>query len=202
MPEWDGVDRVTADDLEIVDPATLEPHPDNPRVHDDATIGASIEAHGVIDVCVVQRSRRRILGGNGRWENATARGALGMPVLWVDCDDDEAEEIMLVLNAAADRAAYDPGSLVSVLERIRASGRPLAPTGYDDTRFHDLVASLRAPSLDELTAEHGQHGAEMAWPIVRFTLPPTVFARWEAALAQRTGETHERVAGILDALEP
>ena len=160
MAEPSIIDRVRDEDLELVDPGTLEPHPDNPRVHDDAGIRASIENHGVIDVCIVQRSRRRILGGHGRWENAVAAGAPRLPVLWVDCDDAEAEEILLVLNRTADKASYDNQALARVLSRIADSGRPVERAGWDSDSLRRFVERIRTdfeplapganPNLDQL----------------------------------------------------
>lgn len=140
MAPVSSIDRVNEDDLELVDPRTLEPHPDNPRRHADETIRQSMRDHGVIDVCVVQRSRRRILGGHGRWENAVAEGAARVPTLWVDCDDDEAEEIMLVLNAAADQATYDKAVLARVMSRIVDSGRSISRAGWDAGSLRRFVA--------------------------------------------------------------
>lgn len=138
------IDRVGDDDLELVAIDTLEPHPENPRLHDDPTIQQSMRDHGVIDVCVVQRSRRRILGGHGRWENAIEVGATRVPVLWVDCDDDEAEEIMLVLNHAADKATYNNPALAKLLSRIADSGRSVQRAGWDETSLRRFVARVRA----------------------------------------------------------
>jgi ParB-like chromosome segregation protein Spo0J len=139
MPD---LNRVTEDDLELVDPTTLQPHPDNPRVHDDAVIQSSMKDHGIIDVCVVQREGRRLLSGHGRWENALTLGADTVPVLWVDCDDAEAEEIMLVLNRAADRASYDSRGLAAILARVRDSGREVSRTGWSDDDLAQFVARI------------------------------------------------------------
>lgn len=138
-----AVDRVAESDLELVDPSTLHPHPENPRRHDDATIRRSIEDHGLIDVCVVQRSSRTILGGHGRWENGVAAGATRVPVLWVDCDDDEAEEILLVLNRSADNASYDNPVLSRILSRIKDSGREVARTGWGEDDLRRFVARTK-----------------------------------------------------------
>lgn len=138
------IDRVGDDDLELVDPASLEPHPDNPREHADAAIRRSIDDHGVIDVCVVQRSRRRILGGHGRWENAVAAGATRIPVVWVDCDDDEAQEILLVLNRTADKATYRNEALASLLSRIVDSGRQPERAGWGADDLRRFVARVDA----------------------------------------------------------
>lgn len=150
MDALSTVDRVGPDDLELVDPRTLEPHPENPRIHDDPLIQQSMRDHGVIDVCVVQRSRRRILGGHGRWENAIALAAAHVPTLWVDCDDDEAEEILLVLNRAADNATYDNPRLSKVLSRIKDSGRDVRRAGWDDSALRRFVARVSKQAEREI----------------------------------------------------
>lgn len=153
MPDTEArstVDRVTDDDLELVDPSTIVPHPENPRVHDDARLRSSIGAHGVIDVCVVQRSTRLILGGSGRHEQAVGAGATRMPVLWVDCDDDEATEIMLALNATSDAASYNERGVVALIERVRERAGTIEATGWDDASFGAVIERIRA--ADEAAA--------------------------------------------------
>lgn len=157
-------------DLELVDPSTLEPHPDNPRVHADARIRRSIEDHGVIDVCVVQRSRRRILGGHGRWENAQAAGATKVPVLWVDCDDAEAEEILLVLNRTADEARYDNPRLAAILSRIADSGREVARSGWDAEDLRRFVTRAQVKAGGGPTAEEDD-GTDLTPPEQPTTKP-------------------------------
>lgn len=125
-------------DLAIVPVAELRHHPENPRRHDDESIRGSIREHGVVDVCVVQRSSGFILGGNGRYDAAVLEGATVVPVLYVDCSDDEAVEIMLVLNRTADRAGYDNKSLARLLGAIQGRGRLIAAGWRDD----DVVTFL------------------------------------------------------------
>lgn len=149
------------EDLAIVPVDQLSPHPENPRLHDDAALEASIRAHGVVDICVVQRSTGLILGGHGRWENARKVGATTMPVLYVDCDDDEAREILLVLNATADRATYDLTAVVDIVERVRSrfddETERVARSGWSeeaiDRARRDLAATRGAAETNEPDAD-------------------------------------------------
>lgn len=153
------IERATPEDLELVDVARLRHHPDNPRTHDDETIRASVREHGVVDVCVAQRSTGHILGGNGRYDAAVHEGAREVPVLWVDCTDDEALEILLVLNRTADRAGYDNQALAKLLSSIDNTRLPA--TGWEK---RDLAAFMRGISRNDATTRRVLNDDEVENP--------------------------------------
>lgn len=123
--------------------ADLEPHPDNPRRGDVEAIGESIDAHGFYGAVLVQESRGRIIAGEHRWRAAQAKGMTKLPVVLIDCDDDEAKRIMLADNKLADSAGYDDATLASLL----ASLDDLTGTGYTDDEMAMLAADATVPNF-------------------------------------------------------
>lgn len=130
---------------ELVPVDQLEAHPSNPRTGDVAVIGESIRSHGFYGAIVAQRSTRRILAGNHRWQAAKAEGIAEVPVMWLDVDDDEALRVLLVDNRSNDQAGYDDAQLAFLLEDLAASQREFEGTGYDDTALALLLGRLAGP---------------------------------------------------------
>jgi hypothetical protein len=123
--------RIVNEAYELVPINEIKPHPRNPRAGDVDMIADSIEYHGFYGAVVVQRSTRYILAGNHRWKAAVRAGATEIPVIWVDCDDDEALRILLVDNRTNDLAAYDDEALNRLLAQILTESGHLDGTGYE-----------------------------------------------------------------------
>ena len=81
--------------IEYVDPSTLRPHPQNPRIGSVPAIAASIRAHGWYGTVIVQRSTGTILAGAHRVLAAREEGIAEIPVYYVDVDDEQALAILL-----------------------------------------------------------------------------------------------------------
>lgn len=123
-------------------------HPDNPRQGDVGAIHESIDANGFYGALIVQRSTRRILAGNHRYQAAKAAGMQELPALVVDVDDETAMRILLVDNRSNDLASYDEAALAGLLLSIDE----LEGTGYTlddlDALQHKLNAPLRLDDGD------------------------------------------------------
>ena len=87
--------KILSSTYELVAIDALTPHPENPRRGDIEAVAESIDQNDFYGAVIAQVSTRRILVGNHRWKAAKKRGALFIPVLWVDCDDDRARRILL-----------------------------------------------------------------------------------------------------------
>lgn len=122
----------------------LEPHPDNPRRGDVEAIGESIDAHGFYGAVLVQESRGRIIAGEHRWKAAQAKGMTKLPVVLIDCDDDEAKRIMLADNKLADSAGYDDAALAALLKSLD----DFDGTGYNDEDLERLSRVTAASEAD------------------------------------------------------
>ena len=137
--------------IENVDPKSLEVHPDNPRQGDIGAIVTSIENNGWFGTLVAQRSTRQVLAGNHRLQAAIALDMQDVPVYWVDVDDAEAKRILLADNRVSDLATWDDTILVSLLESL-ANDDALLGSGYDGDDLDALLydAQLNESSLGNL----------------------------------------------------
>jgi DNA modification methylase len=135
-------------EYELASVDAVRPHPKNPRRGDTVAICESIATNGFYGAVVAQRSTGYILAGNHRWKAAKDTGAETIPVIWVDCDEDEALRILLVDNRTNDLAGYDDKALADLLSQVVEGG--LTGTGYDQASVDELLASLGAatPDLD------------------------------------------------------
>lgn len=136
--------------LEPID--ALTPHPDNPRNGDTDEIAWSIRLNSVYRPLYVQRSTGRILAGNHTYAAAMEMGAERMPVVWLDCTDDEAERILLADNRLADLGKYDDGVLTAVLAHVQEESG-LQGTGYSEKDLERLLADAEAISQQPLNAD-------------------------------------------------
>lgn len=137
---------VLPQDATLVDPATLELHPANPRMGDVGAIVESITSNGFFDPLVVQISSRRVLDGNHRLLAARHLGMPLVPVAWVDVDDDRALRILLVANRANDLASYNDHALAALLtDMAQQTPLGLAGTGFADDDLDRLLADLAGP---------------------------------------------------------
>ncbi len=106
---------------EAVDVASLTEDPQNARKHDRRNIEAiknSLKAFNQVEPLVVQRSSRKVIGGNGRLQ---AMKELGIDTVWVhfvDLPDDKAKALGIALNKTASLAEWDFQSLADVLTEI------------------------------------------------------------------------------------
>lgn len=127
----------------------LTEHPDNPRRGDEATIEASMVAHGFFGAVLAQTSTKRILAGNHRTRVARRLGEPTVPVLFVDVDDDQARRLLLVDNRSNDLAGYDDRELAALLADLTADGGDLLGTGFSDADLADLLDRLAPPAAPD-----------------------------------------------------
>lgn len=122
--------------------AQLTPHPANPRKGDVGAIARSVQANGFYGAVVAQRSTGYILAGNHRWQAARQEGLQRVPVIWLDCSDDEARRILLADNKTNDQAGYDQEALARVLEEARVVDAELTGTGWTPEGYDALIAQM------------------------------------------------------------
>jgi hypothetical protein len=109
----------------------LSPHPANPNSGDEQAIAISIEISGMYRPVMAQRSTGRILAGNTTYSACLSLGALKIPVVWLDVDDESALRILLGDNQLARLAVIDHGLLSPLLDALMATDLALIGTGYD-----------------------------------------------------------------------
>ena len=121
--------------VEYVPVGEVQPHPANARQGDVGAIHQSIETNGVYRPLIVQKGTGFILAGNHTYRAMAQQGAVVVPVVWRDVDDETAKRIMLADNRTADLGDYDNQALLDLLQ-----GLPdLVGTGYDLDDLDDLL---------------------------------------------------------------
>lgn len=146
----------------------LQPHPQNPNRGNVGAIAESIEANGFYGVVGYQRSTKRILFGNHRFEAAKQSGAVEIPALEIDVDDDAALRIMLVDNRSATFAENDNELLADILQHLAQTTTELSGTGFTPEYLDELLAELGSinQNFDDMDASD----ATTDFEFVEFTL--------------------------------
>lgn len=123
-----------------VDVASLEPHPENARQGDVGAISESLRVNGIYRPLVVQAESNLILKGNNTWQALRHLGWEKAPVVYIQCDDDEAKRILLADNRLADKAGYYNSILADVLLDLDS----LDGTGFSPSDIDDIIRELPA----------------------------------------------------------
>ena len=129
--------------IEYVDPATLVPHPRNPRTITPsarAALKRGIEAFGLVDPLVVRRDTRTVLGGHQRLDVALELAHATVPVVWVDASDREADALLVLLNNPRAQGDWDIGALRDMLQEMNTDGFDLTLTGFDEHHIDQMMA--------------------------------------------------------------
>ena len=134
----------------------VQQHPGNPNNGDMDTIIESIQTHGFIEAISVQRDTGYIISGNHRYAAALSLGATEIPVVWVDCDEEEAYRILLHMNRAARLGRDDPSQVLAILDGLHETERGLLGTGYDEQNLEWLRESLEGPLVLEEDEEYAK----------------------------------------------
>lgn len=122
----------------------LQPHPQNPRQGDVGAIHTSIEANGFYGALVVQKSSGFVLAGNHTLLAARDSGAVKVPILELDVDDETALKILLVDNRSSDLATYDDPMLLGILAALNEHAS-LVGTGYEESDLEALNRVVNDP---------------------------------------------------------
>jgi site-specific DNA-methyltransferase (adenine-specific) len=133
----------------MVDPATLIPHPGNPRIHDKDALRAGVARFNQYKAVTVNRRTGQLVTGHGTVEAIMAEHpGRFVQVSYVDVDDDTAAELLLWDNQSSDLARNDPAALAAILTDLEARNR-LANTGFEREELAALIRSLNpGPILD------------------------------------------------------
>lgn len=124
---------------------SIEPHPENYREHDDATLDESVGELGFYGAVLVQKSTRRILVGEGRWKALQRDGSDVCPVIIVDVDDEAARKMLLVDNRSHDLGGVNRDQVASLLRSVSEVGT-LVGTGYDAADMQALTGGGESAS--------------------------------------------------------
>lgn len=143
----------------------IKPAEENAKSHDLATVGASTDRFGLIDVITLDERTGRMVAGHGRhehlmtlWETGKDApdgvrveddGVWAVPVSrgWASENDDEALAAALGLNAYVDRGDWDTKRLAEALGRLD-DGPGLTGVGYDQADLQALRKDLAGEEWD------------------------------------------------------
>lgn len=135
--------RLLSQHYEEIPVGEVQLHPDNAKLGDVPAIAESIDRNGFYGALVAQRSTGYILVGNHRWLAAREQGLERIPVIWVDCNADEARRIMVADNRTSELGEFDMEKLTSLLETFDGD---LAGTGYSIDDLQDLIGGSSSSS--------------------------------------------------------
>jgi ParB-like chromosome segregation protein Spo0J len=152
-------------EYELVPIESVVEHPDNPNRGDVDLIRESIERNSWYGALIVQRSTRRILAGNHRWQAAKLQGATEIPVIWKDLDEPAALRVLLVDNESARRGEIDVEVRDQILARLATlDGDELAGSGFDLSQLESSADDEDDEFDDEEEEEPGLFDPEDLGP--------------------------------------
>ncbi len=163
-PERPQAKKRIADSLKglIVKIDSLNPDPDNARVHPEnnlESICESLKAYGQVKPIVVRKKGRIIVAGNGTYEAAKQLGWSEIAAVIVDMTDREAAGYGLADNRTAELAKWDFEVVARLESLLREQGD--SPIGFTDDELSVMRGELWEeppddfPELDEnIETEH------------------------------------------------
>lgn len=131
------VERVYLDDL--------HEHEANPNVGDTDVVRDSISELGFYGAVLAQEGTGVILAGHTRVRAARAEGGVSLPVLYIEVDDEELDDLRILLadNRTAELAERDPSILAANFSTLLAeSDRGIAGTGYDQEAVDVMLGRI------------------------------------------------------------
>jgi hypothetical protein len=155
--------------LELMPLAKIQRAKKNPKTHDDAAIGASVDRFGFVEPIVRDERTGRLVAGHGRldlmaalFEKAPGRPPVGVqarrgrngkitewlvPVIrgWRSKNDAEAAAYLVASNRISEAGGWDDRALADLLKELKDSD-DLAGTGFDERMLANLVFVTRPES--------------------------------------------------------
>jgi DNA modification methylase len=120
----------------------LTPHPANPNSGDVGLLSTLLDANGFGGAVLAQESTGLIIDGETRWRTALERGMTGLPVIWVDVDDDARDRLLASWNESTRRGRNDEAKLVALLTGLAQTPRGLEGAAFDGDDLDELMAGL------------------------------------------------------------
>jgi len=125
-----------------VDVNELKEFPNNARIGNVREIYESLLQNGQYRPLVVNRKDNIILAGNHTFQAIKRLGWAKALVWYVDVDDKQAKQIVLVDNKLNDDATYDYTKLEKAIKDLQDVS-DLIGTGYTQKAVDDLLASVK-----------------------------------------------------------
>lgn len=153
--------------IEYVAMSAIQEWPQNPKLHADAVLDASLERFGYVAPLLRDEGTGRLVAGHGRLDRLVARKTAGKPpperikvrrgewMVPVICgiaftSAEEAEAYLLADNQTTILGGWKDADLAPMLERVRATAGQFSGVGFTAEHLAEIKARLAPPpNLDE-----------------------------------------------------
>lgn len=132
--------------------SSLVEDPKNARKHNQRNldaITASLTAHAQVEPLVVQRSTRKVIGGNGRLSAMHALGWTHADIVEVDMGDAQAAALGITLNRTAELAEWDDAQLAETLKLLQSHEFEIGALGFDDEELRKVLVAEHERTLGD-----------------------------------------------------
>ena len=160
------------------DPASVEPHPMNARLHPEAqrvAMDESLTRVGWISAVIANRRTGRLLDGHERREEAIARGTT-LPIMWVDIDEDDEAFVLATFDPIAALAEFDSSILAELVDIANIETVDLAGMLTDQ-----IALIVGPPDLDDLADQYepdSDAGSDPGSVWIRLEVSAETFDMW------------------------
>ncbi len=123
----------------------LVPDPANAREHGSRnldTIRSSLKLWKQVEPLVVQKSTRKIIGGNARYQVMKEIGWTEADVVEVDLNDAQATALGIVLNRASELASWQYDALAPALAMVQEAGINPLDLGFDEHEMETIMGAI------------------------------------------------------------
>lgn len=133
--------RPVIEDEKLIDIEILIPDPKNARSHPEKnlrSIRESLKQFGQLESLIVRKQNDVVLGGNARLAVMKELGFKEVKVRYVECDDQQAAAIGLVLNRSGELARWNMNQLQDTLSDLGEMELNWDELGFTDQDFSFL----------------------------------------------------------------
>lgn len=128
-------------EIKTVDINTIFIDPSNARKHPQKNMDAikgSISKFQQVEPLVVQKSKKIIIGGNGRYQAMKELGFKEVQIVEVDLTDTQAAALAISLNRTGELSEWDLDVLPDLLLSLQQDDFDLASIGFDDSYLNNF----------------------------------------------------------------
>lgn len=185
---------------------TLKPHPQNDNLGDTNAIAESIEANHFYGAVMVQESTRTIIAGEHRWKAAQHQGAISIPVVWANVDDETALSILTADNRVGDLGSTNQKKLLKLLKKLSTTKTKLGGTGYRQSEFTAILADSKKKTKEAVSnavvikpkeSKATESKIKVMIGPIRFWIDRSVYEGWAKKLAEEAKSDDQTVLAEL-----